>query len=99
MTLAWIESPNYTKNEDGLPFDIHFLYDLGSSRVFGYVEIPARGHFIFVAVPYEGKNRWYLELAAAKSYLEELVFKEDIEEVEVLKSSVREAEKSEVPIP
>lgn len=88
------------RDEDGRPFDCHYLADMTSGRVYGYVEEPSKGsdQFMFVVSPYcLGEYRRYLSLQSAKAYMESAVSDADFEECQKLTKSVTEkpAEASE----
>lgn len=66
---------------------------MDTGRAYGYIEIPLRPQDNFhVAVPYDGKNRWYLTLDAARHYLEWLAMQEEAEELVILEQQFRATE-------
>lgn len=70
MDLKWIERTE--QDEDGRPYQVHFLADMISGRAFGYVEEPAKGstQFLFHVTPYEGSpRRTYIRIDSAKKWL------------------------------
>lgn len=90
------------RDDDGRAYDCHYLCDMESARVYGYVEEPAKNsdQFMFLAHPYFGGDyRRYLNLKAAKEYLESCAAKAEMEECVELQKSItsmpRETEKKE----
>lgn len=84
------------RDDDGHPYELHFLVDLISSRAYGYVETPSPEELMFVASPYDGKSRWYLTLESAKGYLESAILKAETEECSEFAKSM--ADKTPQPI-
>lgn len=89
--LAYIVSPR--KDDDGNPYEIHFLVDRLSNRAYGYVEAPCGKYdILFRASPYDGKDRMYLTLDAAKGHIEHMALQEDATECSNLAESLVDKE-------
>lgn len=90
MDLSYIVKKQ--RDDQGDAFERHFLVDADSSRAWGYVETPTVKELMFMAGPYEGRSRWYTTMEAAKSYLEQIVIEQDLQECEQLTKNVKTAD-------
>lgn len=90
------------RDEEGCSFDSHYLCDMASARVYGFIEEPSNNssQFMFLTQPYFGGDyRRYLNLKTAKDYLESCATKAEMEECGELQKSIaamaRETEKKD----
>lgn len=80
MDLSYIVRTD--RDDDGSPYEVHFLVDEKTSRAWGYVDTPTPKETMFTARPYEGQSRWYTSIDAAKGYLERMAVMQSTQESE-----------------
>lgn len=96
MNLDYIVRPK--RDDNGKPYELHFLVDLESDRAYGYVETPNPDEVMFYVTTYESRSRHYLSLEAAKGFLEMCAIEQQKQECDELTKSVM-TETEVVPVP